>query len=155
MNLPPYALWSLFTLLVIPAIFYFMKVSRDKHNASVAASKQEDEAISKWKSEILAIVVRLKTEIMKGRMIPSDWYPIFEMSMPKLSRLVAQIPIGLDSNQRSEIVTVVDGLCGMTDTQVVKGQYQVAKMLERLETLTLPPNAVRTTPAVPDIQEIR
>ena len=154
MNVPPYALWSLLIALAIPVILYFMKVSRDKHNASIAASKQEDEAISKWKSEILAIVVRLKTEIMKGR-IPSDWYPIFEMSMPKLSRLVAQIPIGLDSNQRSEIVTVVDGLCGMTDTQVVKGQYQVAKMLERLETLTLPPNAVRTTPAVPDIQEIR
>jgi hypothetical protein len=51
MNVPPYALWGLFIAFVIPAVLYFMKVSRDNHTAAVTAKKERDDKDAAAKKE--------------------------------------------------------------------------------------------------------
>jgi len=70
---------------------------------------------------------------------PSDWFPRFDASIPILNRVTSTMPVGMDSQKRSEIISIVDQLTTMSagqGEQAVDEAQKVVEMLQRLEELT-------------------
>ena len=70
---------------------------------------------------------------------PSDWFPTFDASIPILNRVTSTMPVGMDSQKRSEIISIVGQLTAMSagqGEQAVYGAQKVVEMLHRLEELT-------------------
>jgi hypothetical protein len=148
-DIPPYALWLFLPPIIGGGIWYFARISRDKHTADVAARKAEQDAVvadakrrdadtAKWRSGFREIVIHLRTEMCRGES-PSDWFPTFDTSIPILNRVASTMPSSMDSTKRAEIISIVDQITAMSTgqgEQAVYGAQKVVDMLCRLEELT-------------------
>src|SRR5215469_5591450 len=116
-NIPPYAIWGLLSAAVIAGVFYFARVSRDKHNAKLAEEKkreeekqaeikrQEAEQVAEarqrnaetahWRKGFREIVVELRTQMELGE-IPSDWFGTYERAIPILCRVATTMPKNME-----------------------------------------------------------
>ena len=82
--------------------------------------------------------MHLRTEMVRGER-PSDWFPTFDASIPILNRVISTIPVAMDSQKRSEIISLVGQLTAMSagqGEQAVYGAQKVVEMLHGLEELT-------------------
>jgi hypothetical protein len=111
---------------------------RARDEAAAADRKRQDAATAKWRSGFREIVVHLRTEMVRGES-PSDWFPTFDASIPILNRVTSTMPVGMDSQKRSEIISIVGQLTAMSagqGEQAVYGAQKIVEMLHRLEELT-------------------
>lgn len=87
----------------------------------------------RWKNNFLPIIAALKIEMM--RLHPSEWYSTFETSIVEVGKLIVIMPNAIGSNRKEGILSIVDRLKKMTDSEVVYGKGEVFVMLEKLEAL--------------------
>jgi hypothetical protein len=124
----------LFIAFVIRAIFYFMKVGRDKITIRVAEQKGINAAYEQWKIDSAAFVISFKSEFARCD-DPTDWNAVFERWIPELKTLSIQIPKRVTVSRNSEICAVIDGLCNLKSVDVAMNPDLVIQMLEKLESL--------------------
>jgi len=124
--------------LIIPRINRDVTARKAEQDAVIADAKRRDEATAEWRSGFREIVVHLRTEMVRGES-PSDWFSTFDAAIPILNRVSATMPSGMDSQKRSEIISIVGQLTSMSagqGEQAVYGAHKVVDMLCRLEELT-------------------
>jgi hypothetical protein len=134
MNVPHYALWALVVAFVIPAIFYFMKIGRDKYNARIAERKVIDAAFHQCKVDFAAFLVSFKTEFSRCD-DPADCYTVFENYIPVLKILSVQIPKKVSTEKKDEICAGIDLLSNLKSVDVATNPDYVIHLLEKLEAL--------------------
>jgi hypothetical protein len=124
--------------LIIPRINRDVASRKAETDSAIADAKRRDADTAEWRSGFRGIIVHLRTEMCRGES-PSDWFPTFDASIPILNRVTSTMPVGMDSQKRSEIISIVGQLTAMSagqGEQAVYNPQKVVDMLCRLEELT-------------------
>ena len=132
------AILALVAWLVIPRINRDVASRKAEQDTAVSDAKRRDADTAQWRSGFREIVIHLRTEMCRGES-PSDWFPTFDASIPILNRVTSTMPVGMDSQKHSDIISIVGQLTAMSagqGEQAVYNPQKVVDMLCRLEELT-------------------
>jgi hypothetical protein len=133
-HMVPHILWAVYLALVIGVIFNFIQARKTKRASAVAAAKWRSADILLWRRTFRRIVKNLEGKMGRGGK-PGRWIPSFKAAIPAFRIVVAAIPLSIDPQKRTEIVAIVDRLCGMKRPDALKDGQKVLDMLHQLEEL--------------------